>query len=68
LPLLLLFSPRRRSNSDNRAISAAFSDRSKAFSLRKLSMTATPIPDAGESSREGVSADGAINTLTRTRP
>src|ERR1700679_1979707 len=68
LPLLLLFSPRRRSNSANRPVSTAFSARSNAISVRSASMIASPPAATGPASREDVSSGGAIDTLTRTRP
>jgi len=67
LPLLPLFSPRRRSNSASRSINAAFSARSNAFSARNASMTASTLAAAVASSRVAVSSGGAIDTLTRTR-
>jgi hypothetical protein len=66
LPLLLLFSPRRRSRSGSRSISAAFSARSNAFSA--ASITASPLTADVPSSREGGPSGDAIDTLTRTRP
>jgi hypothetical protein len=68
LPLLLLFSPRRRSRSASRSISAAFSARSNAFSARNASITASPLTADVPSSREGGPSGDAIDTLTRTRP
>jgi hypothetical protein len=68
LPLLRLFSPRRRSNSANRVLKAAFSARSCAFSARNASITASRLAAAGGLSPEGVSSGGAIDTLTRTHP
>ena len=68
LPLLLLFSPRRRSNSASRPISAAFSERSTAFSACNAAMAASMPIAADTSSPEPVSSGGAIDTLTRTQP
>src|SRR3974377_1076602 len=68
LPLLPLFSPRRRSRSASRPISADFSARSNAFSACNASITASPLVVAVPSSRERVSPGAAIDTLTRTRP
>ena len=68
LPLLLLFSPSRRSNSASRPISIEFSARSNAFSACNASTSASPLAAAGAPSRESVSSGRAINTLTRTRP
>jgi hypothetical protein len=68
LPLLLLFSPRRRSNSANRPVSTAFSARSNAFSARNAAMTVSLLARAVASSPESVSSGGAIDTLTCTRP
>jgi len=68
LPLLLLFSPRRRSNSANRAANAVFSARSNAFSARNAWITASRLAAVEALSPQGVSPDGTIDTLTRTCP
>src|SRR3954454_18390696 len=68
LPLLRLFSPRRRSSSANRAVSTAFSARNRSLSACKAAITASLFVAAGALSPQGVSSDGAIDTLTRTRP
>jgi hypothetical protein len=68
LPLLRLFSPRRRSNSANRPASAAFSARSCAFSACKAAITASLLVAARALSPQGVTSGVAIDTLTRTRP
>jgi hypothetical protein len=68
LPLLRLFSPRRRSSSANRAVSAAFSARNRSFSARRAAITASLFVAATALSPQGVSSGGAIGTLTRTRP
>src|SRR5215212_8651842 len=68
LPLLRLFSPRRRSNSANRPASAAFSARSCAFSACKAAITASLLAAAGALSPQAVASGGAIDTLTRTHP
>jgi hypothetical protein len=68
LPLLQLFSPRRRSSSANRPSSAAFSARSCTISARKAAITASLLAGAEALSSQDVSSGGAIDTLTRTRP
>lgn len=68
LPLLELFSPKRRSNSASRPMSATFSARSAAFSARNAATTDASSVAAGGSSREPGSLGGVIRTLTRTAP
>jgi hypothetical protein len=66
LPLLLLFSPSRRSNSAMRAISVVFCERSNVISACNAAVTASLPEAAVASSCELVSSAGAIDTLTRT--
>jgi hypothetical protein len=71
LPLLLRFSPRRRSSSASRAMSAmsaVISLRSNALLAYDAASIASTPTVAGVSSRELESSGRAIDTLTRTAP